>query len=172
MPNTFTLIASSTVGAGGAANITFSSIAGTYTDLCLKVSLRDNETDIATNLRIAFNGNATGYSERALRGTGSVVASFNSTSTFNSLQYMNSATSTASTFGNGEFYFPNYSGSNAKSYSVDSVTENNATAALATLTAGLWNNSSAITSIVLTPEGSGKLFQQYSTAYLYGIVKS
>jgi hypothetical protein len=172
MPNTFTLIASSTVGSGGAANITFSSISSTYTDLCLKVSLRDNETDIATNLRIAFNGNATGYSERALRGTGSVVASFNSSSTFNSLQYMNSATSTASTFGNAEFYFPNYSGSNAKSYSVDSVTENNATAALATLTAGLWNNSSAITSIVLTCEGSGKLFQQYSTAYLYGIVKS
>jgi hypothetical protein len=36
MANTFELIASSTVGSGGAANIDFTSIPATYTDLCLK----------------------------------------------------------------------------------------------------------------------------------------
>jgi len=42
MPNTMTLIASSTVGAGGSTAITFSSIPSTYTDLVIKHSLRNN----------------------------------------------------------------------------------------------------------------------------------
>jgi hypothetical protein len=172
MATTFTKIAAVSVGVLGAATIDFTSIPSTYTDLCLKVSLRDNEAADATNIKITFNGSTTGYSERALRGTGSVAASFNATNPYVSIIYMNSATSTSSTFGNTEFYFPNYAGSNAKSFSVDSVTENNGTFALATLNAALWNNSSAITSILLKPEGAITVFQQYSTATLYGINKS
>jgi len=40
MANTYTLIASSTVGSGGAATVSFSSITATYTDLCLLASVR------------------------------------------------------------------------------------------------------------------------------------
>jgi hypothetical protein len=39
MANTFELIASSTVGSGGAANIDFTSIPATFTDLCLSIHL-------------------------------------------------------------------------------------------------------------------------------------
>ena len=79
--------------------------------------------------------------------------------------------STANTFANGEFYIPNYAGSTNKSVSADGVTENNATAARATLTAGLWSNTAAINQITLLPIAGGT-FAQYSTATLYGISNS
>jgi hypothetical protein len=77
------------------------------------------------------------------------------------------SSATASTFGSGLIYIPNYAGSTNKSYLTDWVTENNATAAYAGFTAGLLSNTAAITDVTLT--GS---FVQYSTATLYGISKS
>jgi hypothetical protein len=77
---------------------------------------------------------------------------------------------TASTFANNEVTIPNYTSSNFKSYSVDSVTENNATQAYAIFVAGLWSNTAAITSITLGLSSAN--FVQYSTAYLYGIKNS
>ena len=70
-------------------------------------------------------------------------------------------------FGNLEIYFPNYLTSAAKSYSVDSVVENNATAGMASLDAGLTSSTSAITAITLTPNSGS--WVQYSTVYLYGV---
>jgi hypothetical protein len=80
------------------------------------------------------------------------------------------ATSTANTFGNVAIYIPNYTSSNNKSISVDGVGENNATTAFADLYAGLWANSSAITSITLYNIISD--FAEFSTATLYGIKNS
>jgi len=81
------------------------------------------------------------------------------------------ASATASTFGNQEVYFPNYAGATNKSYSADSAGENNATTAYLTLSAGLWSQTSAITSLEFYDRGVGN-FVQYSSAYLYGIIKS
>ena len=44
MALTYTALASVTVGSGGAANIEFTSIPGTYTDLVMLVSLRDYDS--------------------------------------------------------------------------------------------------------------------------------
>ena len=174
MANTYTLISSSTVGAGGASSIDFTSIPSTYTDLLVKVSPRTDRTAFATDyLKITFNGSTTGYSGRQLAGTGTSASS----GTFSGIgadQYageINAPTSTSSTFSNVEIYIPNYAGSTNKSYSVDSAMENNATSGYLTLDAGLWSNTSAITSIKLQP-GVGTNFVQYSTAYLYGIKNS
>ena len=41
MAVTFTQIASVTVGSGGAASIDFTSIPSTYTDLCIKTSIKE-----------------------------------------------------------------------------------------------------------------------------------
>ncbi len=170
MPNTFTLIASSTVGAGGASSIDFTSIPQTYTDLVLKLSLRNALSDVWDNADISFNGSTTTYTNLQLRGNGSTTTSAKST-TQPAVNYWHvvSNNATASTFGNAEIYIPNYTGSVNKSVSIDSVTENNATSAADTLTAGLWGNTAAITSIKL--QGNGSNFVQYSTAYLYGIKK-
>ena len=163
MPNTFTLIASSTVGAGGAASIDFTSIAGTWTDLCLKASLRTTGTDPDDYILIKPNNSTSNLTFKYLRGNGSAA-----TSASTERPYVDANGATSNTFGNIEIYIPNYAGSTYKSFSIDGVTENNATGALATLNAHLWSDTSAINRIVLT-SGQGFNFVQYSTAYLYGV---
>jgi hypothetical protein len=80
------------------------------------------------------------------------------------------STDTASVFGSTEIYIPNYLSANQKSLSVDSLPENNATGTMASLLAGLWNQTSAITQITLTPYLGN--WAQYSSATLYGIKSS
>ncbi len=175
MANTYTLIASSTVGSGGVADITFSSIPSTYTDLKVVVSARTTQAGNYQNVRLSFNGSSSTYSERALRSYGgsTVDSVTGSSSSYISNIYQNSSGSTANTFSNYEFYVPNYtSTSNAKSVSIDTVAENNASDGFVGITAGLWNPASqaAITSITLT-QAAGTIVE-YSTAYLYGIKNS
>lgn len=181
MATTYTLISSVTVGSGGVASITFSSIPQTYTDLQIFFSARISTTgDTFGNTKISLNGTPAGtvYSARGVRGNGSVAGS-NSTSSQDAVTNNFSAvgsSATASTFSNSTIYIPNYTSTTiAKSLSIDNVTENNATEAWATLWAGLWNPSTqaAITSIVLTSQYAGsELYAQYTTAYLYGISKT
>jgi hypothetical protein len=165
MANTYTLISSVTVGSGGAATIGFTSIPSTYTDLILKTSLRTDRALEIDAILFTLNASTSNFTGRRLFGDGSSAASDTVTRV---ILIANSATSTSSTFSNNEIYIPNYAGSTNKSYSIDGVAENNATFARADLTAGLWSDTSAITSITLTPN-VGPNFIQYSTAYLYGI---
>jgi hypothetical protein len=169
MASTYTFIASSTVGGGGAANIEFTSIPATYTDLLVKLSSRASDAVNVYALKFEFNSNASNYSSKYLYGTGSGSgSSISTTDSFTS--YVNGSNATASTFTSSEFYVPNYASSNNKSFSIDYATENNATLAIAGITAGLWSNTAAITSIKFILEGGN--FAQYSSAYLYGITKS
>lgn len=170
MANTFELIDSATVGSGGALDITFSVIPATYTDLCLKLSLRGSSGSLQDNVLITFNGSGSGYSARLLYGQGSgTPASASSSSTSLNLNtYVPATGATSSTFGNAEIYIPNYAGSSYKSVSSDFVIENNATGTFQGLAAGLWSNSAAINQITIDYLGSDT-FVQYSTAYLYGV---
>lgn len=169
MAPTFKKIQTIEVGAGGSASIDFTSIPSTYTDLIIKLSVRDASTaSYANDINIKVNGATTSLSARLLYGTGSAVAS---TTNPTWIANANANSSTASTFGNAELYFTNYAASANKSFSVDSVTENNATNALAMLAAGLYSSSTAITSIGFTLAG-GTNFAQYSSATLYGIKNS
>jgi hypothetical protein len=168
---TFTQIGSAvTVGSGGAANIDFTSIPSTYTDLVIKLCLRDTSTgDPAGNVcNISFNGSTSGFTGRILFGEGS--GSGGSTTVFPRVIATiptSASGSTASTFGNAEVYIPNYAGSTNKSYSSDAVTERNATASYMYLVAGLWSNTAAINQITIAPNSGS--FVQHSTAYLYGV---
>jgi hypothetical protein len=173
MPNTYTKIASVAVGGAGAANIEFTAIPGTYTDLLVKLSVRTNRVTAEESVNIEFNGTGgTAYSSKRLYGTGTAAASDSgSAEAFTKFYSVTGGSATASVFGSAEIYVPNYAGSTAKSVSVDAVTENNASTATAGLTAGLTTNTAAITSIKFTPGSSGTI-QQYSTATLYGILKS
>jgi hypothetical protein len=169
MATTYTLISSVTVGSGGAATMSFSSIPATYTDICIKVSARTDNASILSNLRWTFNGSSSGYSGKELYGTGSAAASGDGGTTSSYIQagYSNGATSTSNTFSNTEFYLPNYASANYKSQSIDSVQEDNASLAFVDMSATLWSNTSAVTSVTITPSSGS--FVQYTTAYLYGI---
>jgi hypothetical protein len=157
-----------TVGAGGAASIEFTNIPQTYTDLKIVCSARADDNGVADGFGIiAFNATTTGFSSKLLQGSGTAVTSASPT-------YRNSivvgAGATANTFSNVEFYIPNYTSSNNKSYSVESVTENNGTESYVSFAAGLWSNSAAITSIKLADDT--KTIFQYSTATLYGVTSA
>jgi hypothetical protein len=117
---------------------------------------------------LTFNSSTTGYSSRVVYGSGGGTGSTTGGSTGIPFLYSTSNTATASTYGNTEFYVPNYTSSNYKSVSSDTVTENNATPTILLLGASLWSNTAAITSMTLT---AGTSFAQYSTFYLYGVAK-
>jgi hypothetical protein len=165
MANTYVLISSNTVGSGGVASVTFSSIPATYTDLKLSYSMRNT----AFWSSISFNGSSANFSSRWINGNGSAVNS--GTRTDNTEFVLGElSTYTANTFTNGDIYIPNYASANYKSFSIDAVNENNATLAYTHLGTGLWSNGAAITSITITPS-SGNILE-YSTFYLYGIKNS
>lgn len=168
MANTFTLISTTTVGAGGAANITFSSVPATFTDVKIVVSGRSSYAASGDSMYLTINGSTTGFTSRYLYGnTGAGTAASGTLDRWGG--YVDAATDTTNTHGSTELYFPNYAGSTNKSYSIESVYETNAAGIGMIIFAGLWSNTSAITSIVLTPANGS--FVQYSTASIYGILK-
>jgi hypothetical protein len=160
-----TLIASVTVGAGGAASIEFTGIPQSFTDLTVLMSFR-GATNNGSFGEWQFNGQTTTFTGRVLFGDGSSASSLQRT---NGGQIAVPDGWTASTFSNVQMLIPNYTGSAAKSYSLDTVTERNATSADSTLHAGSWNGTAAITSLRFNYFGAN--LAQYSTAYLYGTLK-
>lgn len=162
---TYTQIGSAvTVGAGGASTIDFTSIPSTYTDLVLKICGRGTRSAPFDYYQIKFNTSSASFTGKYIYTNGSTIAGGSETNYAGTLP---SATSTASTFSNTEIYIPNYGGSANKSFSVDSVGENNAAANDMSLYAGLWSNTSAINQITINA-AAGNLVQ-YTTAYLYGV---
>jgi hypothetical protein len=170
MATTYEAIATVTVGSGGAANIEFTSIPGTYTDLVIKLSARNDRADTQDHTLISFNGSTASITNRQLYAFGTTVGSI--TSVPRSIGVSNSANGTSNTFSNTEIYIPNYTSANNKSYSADTVSENNSSGDNGLwFTAGLWSNTAAITSIALTNNIATE-YVQYSTATLYGIKNS
>jgi hypothetical protein len=151
------------------ANITFSSIPQTYTDLYLVVSSRHEGNDYG--LSIQFNGSTANITYRNLLGNGSAVGS--DTNYFTQVGLSDRTAYTANTFSNNGIYICNYASSSPKSYSGDGVLENNATQGGLVITAGLFNSTNPITSVSVngqTTTGSNSLVQ-YTSATLYGILK-
>jgi hypothetical protein len=151
-----------------AASVTFDNLPTTgYTDLKIVMSGRSSNSGVANDSIFRFNGTSSGYSERMLRGDGSASGSFSQSGSQISWIYTTANTSTANTFFNAEIYIPNYRSSDFKSVSIDGVTENNATESYTYLVAGLWSNTSPITSIYYGTNGGS--FVAGSTFSLYGI---
>ena len=162
-----------TVGSGGVLNITFNNIPQTFTDLKIVASVRTARSAGATDdLGIWFNGGAVSlFSIRALQGSGSAASSFgNASQTIISNTVVDGNTATVNTFGSFEVYIPNYTGANFKSVIIDSVQEDNATAAFSRMIAGLFSSSNAITSMSFQ-SSNGFNMLQHSTFTLYGITK-
>jgi hypothetical protein len=171
MTANYVLLEKITVGAAGASSVSFTGIPQTgYTDLLVKVSARSTATNVDfDNFIFTFNGTSqTSNTGRLLYGTGSAAASASYSASASVFSYP-TANITANTFGNAEFYIPNYTGSTNKSFSADLVAENNATSGQQGLYAGLWSNTAAITSIVIAPTSAN--WVQNSTFYLYGVAK-
>lgn len=166
MANTFTLISTISVGSGGASSIDFTSIPSTFTDLVVVASLRTNYAALYDNCSFKVNGNAITGGIR-IYGSGSAAAS----DTNGYLFVTTSATNTSNVFSSSSAYFPNYAGSQYKSFSIDSVSEYNGTNSYQFLEAALWSSTAAINQLTLTSLTSSTIVQ-YSSASLYGILKA
>jgi hypothetical protein len=179
MASTYTLIAGIggagnpyTIGSGGVATATLSSIPATYTDLKLLISARHSDTSIG-DIAIRFNsdtGSNYSYVEGYGVGTGtpgggkgSSVARHNT--------IISGTNSTTSTFNNVEINIIDYaSTSRAKISIVDAVLENMASTSEIQMRIQGWswnNTSTAINSITIFSPTYNLL--EFSTIYLYGI---
>jgi hypothetical protein len=168
---TFTQIGSAvTVGSGGATEMNFTSIPATYTDLLVIMSARSDRAGSVLDVPyVRFNNSSTSYVDRALNGNGSAASSNvdNGDNIAIGPGTVNASNSTADVFSSLQFYVPNYLSSTYKSTSSEMVYEANTTTAYSSLAAGLWSNTSAITSVKLLLKYGN--FVQHSTAYLYGV---
>lgn len=166
MANTYELISSVSLSSA-AASITFTSIPQTYNDLILKLSAR-TVAGSDDSFYVYYNSNTSNYSGRRLysngTGTGSDQPTYFGTVPYNSL--------TANIFGNAEAYMCNYASTTIqKVANTFAVQENNGSFSVSTLVANLWNDTTAITSLLIQ-SFTGSNFMAYSTATLYGIKNS
>jgi hypothetical protein len=170
MAVTHKLIQTTTVGSGGAASIDFTSIPATYTDLKLVFSIRTNRAASTVDaIGLKTNGVATNQTMRILYGDGSTTTGSQTDTTINTA--VPASSTTASVFGSGEYYLPNYSGSTNKSVSGESVNENNGTPSYLYFVAGLWSQTTVINQLTLYSINSATILE-YSSASLYGIKNS
>jgi hypothetical protein len=165
-------IATTTVGSGGVASITFSSIAATYTHLQIRGIGRTNRSAAADmdSLFIQFNGDtAANYSDHALRGDGATATATSDVSYTGMEFYRLANLYVASTFMGAQIVdILDYANTNKyKTVRGLGAVDNNGSGQLA-LNSGNWRNTAAITSILLKP-AVGTLFTEYSSFALYGI---
>jgi len=164
--NSYESIATVTVGSGGQAAGSFTSIPSTFKHLQIRVLAKTNSNG---NIKITFNGDTTGnYNTHVLYGTGSAagagVTGLSDTGIFGVDQY----------WGTNSIYFTGavidvLDYQNTNKYKVTRTLGGNNTNGGnedICLISGLWRSTSAITQIDLT--GSSNI-SQYSSFALYGI---
>jgi hypothetical protein len=169
MAFTYSKLAEVTVGSGGAATIVFNNIPQNYNDLIVKISGRSASGGaVGTDgITLEINGSTSNFSSRQIYGDGATTGSSSRTTNYTGANLV-TGSGTASTFNNTEIYFPNYTSSFNKSFSIDNALENNATLSELDMTANLWSNATAIISLTFKTI-SGSNYVQHSTATLYGV---
>jgi len=173
MPANYILLRKITVTAN-VSSVSISNIPTTgYTDLKLVCSVRVNRNNSSDDLRVTINNNTSAtYANRRLYGTGSGTGSDGGSAsglTYSYIATAPAATATASVYSNTEFYFPNYTSGNGKSYTADSVAENNNTVGAMHLSANYCSDTNPITTITIDGYNTPRDVLAESEFSLYGI---
>lgn len=172
MAKWYEALATVTVGSGGSANIEFTSIPQTYTDLKIVLSARvtNNDSLHYGPAYITLNGNTSAiYDNTRLMGYATTVLSAQDQNQTSLAIAVNGSSSTTTSFSINNYYFTNYTSSNNKSISNEYAIETNSTTNnLMAIVAMLANTTSAISSIKIAA-ASGQTFVEYTTATIYGI---
>ena len=167
-----TLIQTQTLGSDN-STIQLTSIPQTFTDLLVLLSPRSSQASSSgetVNMTCNSDGIGSGlYTSRFVwRNLSSQFrSSFTSVATMQASAP--AASATANSFGNISIYLPDYSGSNVKLGSVESVGGNNASATALTCTVLRYNSTAAISSITFTLSNGN--FVTNSSVSIYGITK-
>jgi hypothetical protein len=166
--NSYESIATTTVGAGGASTVTFSSIPSTYQHLQVRILARG--TNAATEIYIIpqINGvTGNNYTQHMLYGDGSTVTAQGSTADIAVIQRFAGANATSGIFGTAIVDFLDYTNSNKKPVmrSLGGVDRNGG--GIIGFTSTMIQTNGAITQLSFAPNAAN--FAQYSSFALYGI---
>lgn len=161
-----------TVGAGGSASITFSSIPSTYTHLQVRAINRGTRAGSGYDyLMVQVNSDTSAnYSWHLLYGNGTAAAASSSASqTSMGMGFDPQASATANAFGVTIMDILDYANTNKyKTFRSLCGSDTNDTNGAVGLASGNWRSTSAITSITLSNNVSGNL-AQYSSFALFGV---
>jgi hypothetical protein len=161
-------ISTSTVGVGGVASVTFSSIPSTYKHLQVRCIARGTAVASYDYLRLRLNGATTGYSRHALLGNGTAASANGSASdTLIGMGEIPASTSTANAFGVAVIDLLDYANTTTNKTVRGLIGNDQSATSSVYLASGAIYSTSAISSITLYPDTT--LFAQYSTFALYGI---
>lgn len=165
MANTYQVIAANKLTAL-TSSVTFTGISQSYDHLCLLLNAQTNYNNFDDIIFVTFNSNASNY-YRVGAQSGSSIAW--TSSGVNSWCLCAGNTTTAQ-FGTSELWISRYSSSTLNKRTGAQACANGTSNATMQNMAGAWNNTSAITSITLTPQSGA--FTAGSNFFLYGIADS
>jgi hypothetical protein len=149
-----------------ASSVVFDNIPQTgYTDLIIRGSTRCTVGAVQEDLNLYVNGSGANFSRRRVGGGG--TSAFSDFYNANTPGTSPGTSATSSTFSNFELHIPNYTSSNPKSMSYDTVNENNATASLVQMVATMWNDTPAVSSLTFYVQGANLVAG--STFSIYGL---
>lgn len=161
-----------TVLASPAASVTFSAIPGTFTNLLLVISARSAAAVTTDNIKCAINADAVAahyVSVNVFFTTGTVSASQNN---LNVVGVASGASSLAGGFADFDVLFRNYAGGALKNFTSQGTVLDGTTFATTSIAGNAnfsaWDNTAAITSLVLTLTSAGN-FVTGSVFTLYGL---
>jgi hypothetical protein len=159
-------IATVTVGSGGQATISFTSIPSTYEHLQIRVLGRSAFVDDTDNLSLKLNGSSSASGWHILRGNGSAASALGYTIYLPAAPYFPAANQSSSIFGASVIDILDYKNTNKyKVWRALGGADHNGSGNI-TLTSGLYQSTSAITSIDLSFNNGNAA--QYSHFALYG----
>jgi len=170
-------IATTTVGSGGSATVTFSSIPQTYKHLQLRVLSKTTDSangEDNTNLYFNSDTNYNNYRSHWIRANGTSVSANNlQASGYNIYTGVIPTTGTTgqtSMFGASIIDILDYTNTNKNKVvrTLNGDEMNNTSFGFIGLYSSLWVDTSAVTSITFTVPG-GTNYAQYSSFALYGI---
>lgn len=162
----FDSIATTTVGAGGTSTITFSSIPSTYTHLQVRLICANNSSYYDSDIVMRFNGDTgSNYYKHRIYGSGSSVATDAGAGT--TMQVARSG-GAAGVFGASVIDILDYTNTSKNKVVRSLYGQDSNGSGYMMFSSGLWNNTSAVTSLTLN-DANFNGFVQYTHAALYGI---
>ena len=169
--NSYSSIATVTVGSGGASSVSFSSIPQTYTHLQIRAIIRNTSTnDYSTQFYFNSDNSISSYTQHRLRGDGSSATAYGTgTGTAIGSVYECAPLSNQTSNAFGTFILDILDYTNTNKYKTTrslSGFDVNGTGKI-NLGSSLWVSTSAITSITIKEAADN--IAQYSSFALYGI---
>lgn len=166
----FESIATVTVGSGGSASISFSTIPTIYKHLQIRGISRSTDSAAYTQTNLTINGVTSNYTVHQLFGAGSGNATAYGTTGQASTQFeaMTADTATASIFGGSIIDILDYQSVNKyKTFRILAGYDANGSGRLALSSGMTTTNTNAVTSVTLTPRFGN--FKEHTSFALYGV---